>query len=138
MTKISVPADLKMLRLDLQEKIRLRESAGNPESIVQVKVAMATCGIASGAREVMNFFTEEMEKRGVDALVTQTGCMGYCYAEPTIEVTVPGKDPVVFGFVDKRKADEIIEKYIKSNEAVEGVIPIAFRTIAENRQEGLS
>jgi NADP-reducing hydrogenase subunit HndB len=55
--------------------------------------------------------------------------MGYCYAEPTIEVTLLGKDPVVFGYVDIKKADEIIEKYIKTGEYVEGIIPINYEAI---------
>jgi NADP-reducing hydrogenase subunit HndB len=55
--------------------------------------------------------------------------MGYCYAEPTIEVKVPGKDPIVFGFVTIKKADEIIEKYIKVGELVEGIIPVNYETI---------
>jgi NADP-reducing hydrogenase subunit HndB len=137
MTKVKTLADLKKLREELQGKIRLRESGENPESIVQVKVAMATCGIASGAKDVMVFFMEELEKRGIDSVVTQTGCMGYCYAEPTIEVTLPGHAPLVFGFVDKRKADEIIEKYIKNGELVDGIIPITYQSINENNREGL-
>ena len=137
MTKVKTLADLKNLRESLQEKTRLRESGEHPESKVQVKVAMATCGIASGAKDVMTFFLEEMEKRGIDSVVTQTGCMGYCYAEPTVEVTVPGANPLVFGFVDRRKADEIIEKYIKKGELVDGIIPVTYQTINENQQEGL-
>jgi len=131
MTKVKTLADLKKLREELQEQIRLRESGEHPESIIQVKVAMATCGIASGAKEIMTFFQEEMEKRGIDSLVTQTGCMGYCYAEPTVEVTLPGQSPLVFGFVDKRKADEIIEKYIKKGEPVDGIIPVTYHLISE-------
>lgn len=138
MTKVKTLADLKNLRETLQEKIRLRESGEHPESIVQVKVAMATCGIASGAKDVMVFFMEELEKRGIESVVTQTGCMGYCYAEPTIEVTLPGQSPIVFGFVDKRKADEIIEKYIKTGELVDGIIPVTYQSINENQQEGQS
>jgi NADP-reducing hydrogenase subunit HndC len=134
MTKVVTPADLNKLREELQEKIRLRESADNTESIVQVKVAMATCGIASGAKDVMTFFIEELEKRGIDSLVTQTGCMGYCYAEPTVEVTLPGHAPFVFGYVDNRKADEIIEKFIKKGELVEGIIPITYHLINENQR----
>jgi NADP-reducing hydrogenase subunit HndB len=84
----------------------------------------------------MVFFMEELEKRGIDSVVTQTGCMGYCYAEPTIEVTLPGHAPLVFGFVDKRKADEIIEKYIKNGELVDGIIPITYQSINESQQEG--
>ena len=73
--------------------------------------------------------TEALEKRGVDAIVTQVGCMGYCYAEPTIEVTLPESEPVVFGGVNREKADEIIEKYIKVGELVDGIIPVNYETI---------
>jgi len=55
--------------------------------------------------------------------------MGYCYAEPTIEVKLPGADPVVFGFVDLKRADQIIEKYIKTGELVDGIIPVNYQTI---------
>ncbi len=123
MTKIKSLADLKAMQEQLKQKVDLRVKAENPDELVQVKVSMATCGIASGAKEVMGFIVDELEKRSIDAVVTQTGCMGYCYAEPTIEVTRPGQEPVVFGYVDNKKADEIIEKYIKNNEMVEGIIP---------------
>jgi NADP-reducing hydrogenase subunit HndB len=129
MVKVKSLADLKKIKSELQSKMDLREKSENPEKMVQVKVAMATCGIASGAKQVMDFMIEEFEKRGIDAIVTQTGCMGYCYAEPTIEVKVPGKEPIVFGFVTIKKADEIIEKYIKVGELVEGIIPVNYETI---------
>jgi len=129
MTKIKSLADLRKIKDDLQEKIRLRENADQPEKLVQIKVGMATSGIASGAKEVMNFLIEELEKRNVEAVVTQTGDMGYCYAEPTIEVILPGKEPVVFGNVTTKKADEIIEKYIKNGELVDGIIPRNYETI---------
>jgi len=90
---------------------------------------MSTCGIASGAKETMTFFMDELDHQGIDGLVTQTGCMGYCYAEPTIELTIPGAQPVVYGFVNKTKALEIIEKHIKLNEMVDGIIPVTFSTI---------
>jgi NADP-reducing hydrogenase subunit HndB len=99
--------------------------------MVQVKVGMATCGIASGAKEIMKYFVEELEQQAVDAMVTQTGCMGYCYAEPTVEVILPQKEPVVFGFVSKTKAQEIIDTYIKKGELIDGIIPITFKTIDE-------
>lgn len=129
MTKVKSLADLKKMKEQLQSKIDLREKGEDPESRVQVKVAMATCGIASGAKTVMEFFIEELEKRSIDAVVTQTGCMGYCYAEPTIEVKLPNQEPVVFGYVDNQKADEIIEKYIKNGELVDGIIPVNYNTI---------
>jgi NADP-reducing hydrogenase subunit HndB len=129
MTKVKSLADLKRMQEELQSKLKVRERATNPEGHVQVKVAMATCGIASGAKGVMEFMIEELDKRNIDAVITQTGCMGYCYAEPTIEVTLPGKESVVFGYVDIRKADEIIEKYIKNGEYVDGIIPVNYESI---------
>lgn len=129
MEKLKSLADLKKIREDARAKLDLRVRGDNPEGLVLVKVAMATCGIASGAKPIMEFFVEELEKRGIGAVVTQTGCMGYCYAEPTVEVQLSGKDPIVFGFVDKKRADEIIEKYIKNGELVEGIIPVNYEKI---------
>mgnify|MGYP002858330668 FL=1 len=129
MAKIKSLADLRNMKSDLQAKIKLRENANNPESMVQIKVGMATSGIASGAKEVFNYLSEELAKREIDAVVTQTGDMGYSYAEPTIEVTLPGKEPIVFGYVNIAKADEIIEKYIKHGELVEGIIPVNYRKV---------
>lgn len=129
MAKLKSLDDLKKMREDLKGKVSLREKSEHPEDLVQVKVAMATCCIASGSRDTMSFFIDELEKRNIDAVVTQTGCMGYCYAEPTVEVTVPGKEPIIFGYVDEKKADEIIEKYIKNGELVEGIIPVNYENV---------
>jgi len=129
MAKIESLADLKRIREAQKSGLGLREKGDSPENRVQVKVAMATCGIAAGAKLTMEFLLDQLEKRGVDAVVTQTGCMGYCYAEPTIEVTLPGQDPIVFGNVTVDKADEIIEKYIKTGELVDGIIPVNYQTI---------
>ncbi|MFP3859686.1 MAG: (2Fe-2S) ferredoxin domain-containing protein [Bacteroidales bacterium] len=129
MAKIKSLEDLKKRKQDLQKKVDLRERADHSESYVQIKVGMATSGIASGAKEVMEFLIDTLEKRNIEAVVTQAGDMGYSFAEPTIEVTKPGEEPVVFGYVDREKADEIIEKYIKKGELVDGIIPQNYRTI---------
>ena len=129
MEKLKSLADLKRIREEAKVKLELRVRGDNPEGLVQVKVAMATCGIASGAKPIMDFFVDELDKRGIGAVVTQTGCMGYCYAEPTVEVQLPGQEPVVFGYVDRKKADEIIEKNIKNGELVEGIIPVNYEKI---------
>lgn len=131
MNKIKNLADLRDLKDKVQSKTKLRDKSETPEQMVQLKVAMATCCIASGSRETMNYIVDELDKRNIDAVVTQTGCMGYCYAEPTVEVTLPGKEPVVFGYVDTKKADEIIEKYIKSGILVEGIIPVNYKKIEQ-------
>lgn len=129
MNKIKTLDDLKKYRNELKSDIQIRENAGDAENQVHVKVAMATCGIAAGAKHTMDFLISSLEKRNIDAIVTQTGCMGYCYAEPTIEVTLPGNEPLVFGGVSEIKADEIIEKYIKGGELVDGIIPVNYQSI---------
>ena len=129
MNKIKNLADLKKLQSEVQSKIKLRENGDHPESVVQIKVSMATCGIASGAKEIMTYMIDELDHQGIDSVVTQTGCMGYCYAEPTIELTIPGQQPVVYGFVPKTKAHEIIEKHIKLNEMLDGIIPVTYLLI---------
>ena len=129
MEKIKSLADLKKMQDMLRSKIDLREKSNDPDTRIQVKVAMATCGIASGAKEVMEVFIEEFTKRNIDAVVTQTGCMGYCYAEPTVEITKPGNEPITFGYVDVKKAIRIIDKYVLNNELVDGIIPVNYETI---------
>ena len=129
MSQIKSLADLKKKREEIKTGLDLRVKAIDPENHVQVKVAMATCGIASGAKPIMEFFVEQLDRRNIPGIVTQTGCMGYCFAEPTVEIKLPGKDPVVFGYVDLKKADLIIEKYIKEGELIDGIIPVNYETI---------
>ena len=129
MEKIKSLADLKRIKENVQTKIDLREKSEQVENLIQIKVAMATCGIAAGSKDTMNFFIENLEKKGITAVVTQTGCMGYCYAEPTVEITKPGKDPIVFAHVTTERAEEIIQKYLKNDELVADIIPVNFETI---------
>ncbi len=129
MSKVKSLADLRKIKENVQNKMDLREKSEDPENVIQIRVAMATCGIASGAKDIMEYLMLELDKRNVNAIVTQTGCMGYCYAEPTIEVTIPGQKPVVYGHVDNEKADEIMEKHIIQGKLVDGIIPTNYETI---------
>ncbi len=103
MAKVKSLAELKAMREKLQSTLDLREKSNDPDSLVQIKVAMATCGIAAGAKQVMEHMMEKADELKLGIVFTQTGCMGYCHAEPTIEVKCPGKDPIVFGL--PRRAD---------------------------------
>ena len=129
MEKIKSLADLKKRREELQSNLKLREMGDNVDNLVQVKVAMATCGIASGAKQVMETIINECNTRKLPVVVTQTGCMGYCYAEPTVEVKKPGQDPVVFGYITPAKAVELVDKYIAGNELLDGIIPVNYEKI---------
>lgn len=126
MAVIKSVEDLKKLKSSIEEANQKLIAENGNKKLVEIKVAMATCGIASGAKSVMEFLIEELPKRNIMARVKQTGCMGYCYAEPTIEIIMPDEEPVMFGYVDTKKADEIIEKFIKKGELVDGIIPINY------------
>ena len=122
MTKVKSLSDLKAMKEKFQSTLDVREKGNNQEEMVQITVAMATCGIASGAKQVMEYMMEKAEAMNISTVFTQTGCMGFCHAEPTVEVKIPGKEPLVFGHVENKKADEIFEKYILNNEMVDGVL----------------
>lgn len=129
MNKVKTLDDLKKMRESFRATLDLREKSDRSEQMVQIKVSMATCGIAAGAKEIMSYFIEALNREQVDALVTQTGCMGYCYAEPTIEITVPGKDPLVFGHVNKIKVDAIITQYIQQGILLDDIIPVTYTAV---------
>lgn len=123
MNKVKSLEDLRKMREKLHSDINIRENSNDPDSLPQIKVSMGTCGIAAGAKEVMSAFIDTLKEEKVDAVVTQSGCMGYCHAEPTIEVKLPGQEPIVYGYVNPNRVVEIVQKYIKNGELVEGIIP---------------
>lgn len=132
MAKIMSLDQLKALRDDVKNKVDLRVKGENVDNMIVVRVAMATCGIAAGARELMNYLADLVKEENIEnVVITQSGCMGYCYAEPTIEVTLPGEEPVVYGNVDLAKAKEIVEKHILGGEMVDGIIPTIHKNLDE-------
>ena len=131
MNKIKSLVELRNLKHKFENEMDIREKSNSPDKLTQIRVAMATCGIAAGARPVMNAIIERVEKDRLPVIVTQSGCMGFCYAEPTVEVTLPGKEPVVFGHVDTSKAMEIIDKYVVKGELVDGILPVNYQSIKE-------
>ena len=132
MAKIMSLDQLKALRDDVKNKVDLRVKGENVDNMIVVRVAMATCGIAAGARELMNYLADLVKEENIEnVVITQSGCMGYCYAEPTIEVTLPGEEPVVYGNVDLVKAKEIVEKHILGGEMVDGIIPTIHKNLDE-------
>lgn len=113
----------------LAKKVQSEDKAIN---VPLIKVSMATCSIAAGGKNTMDAIINKLKDENIkDYKIIKTGCMGFCFAEPTVEVTLPGKAPVVFGDVDTIKGEAIVSKYIKSGEMLDGVIPINYKTIAE-------
>ena len=93
-------------REQARQKMSVR---ANQQDAVRVVVGMATCGIAAGARPVLNAFVEEVGKRHLENVtVAQTGCIGMCQFEPIVEVTVPGKEKVTYAKVTPEKVARIV------------------------------
>lgn len=108
--------DLKALRDKYRESVMVRDTSGT-EKKTRLAVGMATCGIASGSRETLTAIIDEISKQGIaNATVVQSGCMGYCYAEPTVEVREPGREPVLYGNINAERGRELIRKHIKGGE----------------------
>ncbi len=109
--------DLKRIREEMQNKIKLRSEEGAETRVV---VGMATCGIAAGARPVLAALVEEVGKRNLENVtVRQTGCIGVCRLEPIVEVFEPGKDKVTYVKMDAEKARRIIAEHIVNGHVVE-------------------
>ncbi|MBR2591456.1 MAG: (2Fe-2S) ferredoxin domain-containing protein, partial [Oscillospiraceae bacterium] len=84
-----------------------------------IVVGMATCGIAAGARPVLNAFVNEVAKRGLkNVTVSQTGCIGICQFEPVAEVFEPGKEKVTYVKLDADKAARIVVDHIVNGSVV--------------------
>jgi NADP-reducing hydrogenase subunit HndB len=129
MEKINSLADLIKRKEEISAMKNKGGVPGSGDEKTRIRVHMGTSGLASGAKDIYDFLLVELDKRNIDATVVRTGDLGYSFAEPTIEVKRPGEDPVVFGNVDKMKADEIIEKYIRKGLLVGGILPANYRTI---------
>ena len=102
--------ELKAIRDKAKQEMEVRE--GNSGK-VRVVVGMATCGIASGARPVLNSLAEEVHRLHLDhVVVTQTGCIGLCQYEPIVEIYEPGKEKVTYLKMTPEKAIEVVDKHL--------------------------
>jgi len=107
--------ELRKLRDTTKTEITRREVEGKE---IQVIVGMGTCGIAAGAKATLDTFLRSLDENGLveTVMVRQTGCMGLCHSEPTVEVVVPGMPAIIYGNVDSAVAKEIITKHIIGRE----------------------
>ncbi len=110
-------AELAAIREKMKDKVVLREGSGE----IRVVVGMATCGIAAGARPVLNAFVEGVSNAGLAEKVTvsQTGCIGVCQYEPVVEIFEAGKEKVTYIKMTAEKAAEVIEKHLKGGNVIQ-------------------
>jgi (2Fe-2S) ferredoxin len=118
MATIKSLEDLKALRDKYKGNVDMRSNIDD-ENKIRISVGMATCGIASGSRETINAIVEEVKVQGLtNVSIVQTGCLGYCYAEPVVEVSMPGKESILYGNIDTTKATEIVDRHLKKGEVI--------------------
>ncbi len=110
--------ELKAIREKMQGQVGLRSEDHTQTRVV---VGMATCGIASGARPVLNTLADLVQTKGLvgKVAVTQTGCIGLCQYEPIVEVMEPGKDKVTYVRMTADKAAEVVERHLIGGHIVE-------------------
>ena len=109
-------AELQAIRDKTRASVTLRENA---EAGTRVLVGMATCGIAAGARPVLNAFVEEVAKRGLqDVMVTQTGCIGICQFEPVVEVVTPDGEKTTYVKMTPEKAVRVVNDHLVNGNVV--------------------
>ncbi|MBW2096177.1 MAG: (2Fe-2S) ferredoxin domain-containing protein [Deltaproteobacteria bacterium] len=101
--------DLKKIKERVKKETALREGG----STVKITVHMGTCGIAAGAREVMDALLEEMnETDRQDIRVITSGCMGMCSSEPNVTVEMQDKDPVIYQHMDANKMRQVFKRHV--------------------------
>ncbi|MGI6215310.1 MAG: (2Fe-2S) ferredoxin domain-containing protein [Christensenellales bacterium] len=109
--------ELKAIREQTLKNINLRKD--DKSGVTRIVVGMATCGIAAGARPVMQAFIEEAALRGLSHVqVTQTGCIGLCRYEPMADVIVPGGEKVTYVNLTPEKAKRIVLEHIVNGNPV--------------------
>jgi len=107
--------ELRKLRAKLEHEISTRNSEGKPRIII----GMGTCGIAAGARNILQAVTQEIRKRNLDVITTQTGCIGMCEQEPLLDVQLPGQDRITYGKVTPHDVERIIVEHVINGHVVE-------------------
>ena len=117
-------AELQALRDQMKDQMGIRHDA---KDNIRVVVGMATCGIAAGARPVLQRLTEEVAKRGLkNVTVAQTGCIGICQYEPVVEVFENGKEKVTYVKMTEDKIAQVVaEHLVNGNPIVEYTIGTA-------------
>jgi NADP-reducing hydrogenase subunit HndB len=120
MAKLTI-ADLKKIKDKVHSETALREGGQR----AKITVHMGTCGVAAGARTVMDSLMSEIAEAGVaDVIVTTSGCAGMCSKEPMVTVEMLGKEPIVYGQMDANKMRQVFKRHVQQGE-VQSMFAIA-------------
>lgn len=114
MAKLKIK-DLEKISQRVRKTTLLREGAGKAKIIVH----MGTCGIAAGAREIMNTLLDEFAKENIeDVILTSSGCAGLCSKEPMATVEVKDEAPVKYIDLTPEKIRKILTEHVIGGKVV--------------------
>lgn len=115
MPKLNIK-DLEEIRKKVRKAALLREGISN----AKITVHMGTCGIAAGARVIMNVIIKVVEESGRDdIIVTTSGCAGFCSREPMATVELKGETPVKYSDLTEDKIKKIFSEHVLQGNIVE-------------------
>ncbi len=100
----------------IREKAFSKWKAIRDSNRPRILIGTATCGRAAGALDVLHTLGQELAEQGADAIITQVGCMGHCYAEPLLIVYKPGHPAICYGYVTPGIASRLVSDYIKGDD----------------------
>ena len=110
--------ELKELREKAQKDLKNRDTGDK----VEIIVGMGTCGIAAGARDILQEIMKEIDKRDLDVIVSQTGCIGMCEKEPLVDIKMPEHDRVTYGEVTTDDVSKIISNHVVNGNVVDDLV----------------
>ncbi|WP_036221874.1 (2Fe-2S) ferredoxin domain-containing protein [Mesoaciditoga lauensis] len=117
--KIKSLEELQKIKEEFSKNLKWRDSKKRG----RIVVAMGTCGISAGAKETLRAIVDELDKNSIDDIaVIQSGCMGLCEVEPTVEVQIGEEEPVVYGHVDEKQARRIVKEHIINGKILSDIL----------------
>lgn len=114
MTKLKTIEDLKRIREQAQQSLKIRTDTGTT-----ITVGMGTCGIAAGARDTMHAILDELARHNIDAHVTTVGCIGMCAREPLVDIQQAGRPRITYGNVMSTMVPRLIEEHLIQGAVIE-------------------
>jgi NADP-reducing hydrogenase subunit HndB len=114
MPRLKNVEDLKKIREEAQKDMIVRTQTGT-----RIIVGMGTCGIAAGAREVMQAILRELEERKIEAHVETVGCVGMCAKEPLVDIEQAGKSRIRYANITPDHVARLIEEHLLKGNVIQ-------------------
>ena len=114
MARLKNIEDLKKIRSEALKEILVRT-----DTSTRIIVGMGTCGIAAGAREVMQAILKELQARNIEAHVETVGCVGMCAKEPLVDIEQAGKSRIRYANITPEMVPRLIEEHLTRGNVIQ-------------------